>query len=97
MNGQLMTLSTFNTIKTGRKTATTTAVELCAGASRLPGRQKVAVQNNGNDNIGIGDTSLAIGTGWLLLPGDTLVLECGETPIFILSATTSDYGVMEVA
>lgn len=96
MNGMPVSLGTFSKIVTGRKTATTTPTELFALASRLPGRQKVAVKNTGTDNIGIGDSTLAVGTGWLLEPGDAIEFNCGETPIFICSSSTADYAVVEV-
>jgi hypothetical protein len=89
--------NTAKTIKTGAKTVSTTAAEVFSGASRLANRYLLGISNEGTVPIEIGDSSLAIGSGWKLQPGDSLTLQMSPTsPLAIYAIAQSSCPVKVV-
>jgi hypothetical protein len=83
---------TVNTIGTGE-------AELKVGASKLPGRQEMVIQNKGAKSIFVGKTGVTTVTGIEVTKGSTMVFQVGEAiPLFAVSTVDGqDVRVLEVA
>lgn len=89
----------------GRKTVSTTAAELFAGASRLANRKMITIQVLTNQTspiyISIGQAGVTTATGFPLEPGDVATLNftsatASATAIYAISASDVSVSIMEV-
>lgn len=89
----------------GRKTVSTTAAELFAGALRLANRKMITIQVLTNQTspiyISIGQAGVTTDTGFPLEPGDVATLNFSSassaaTPIYAIASDSVSVSVMEV-
>lgn len=89
----------------GRKTVSTTAAELFAGASRLANRKMITIQVLTDQTspiyISIGQAEVTTATGFPLEPGDIVTLSftsatASATAIYAISASDVSVSIMEV-
>ena len=106
--------STWDTVKphgvsgagaVGRKTVSTTAAELFAGASRLANRKMIIIQvlteQTSPIYISIGQSGVTTATGFPLEPGDVVTLNftsatASATAIYAIAASDVSVSIMEV-
>ena len=106
--------STWDTVKphgvsgagaVGRKTVSTTAAELFAGASRLANRKMIIIQvlteQTSPIYISIGQSGVTTATGFPLEPGDVVTLNfdsatASGTAIYAIAASGVSVSIMEV-
>ena len=89
----------------GRKTVSTTAAELFAGASRLANRKMIIIQvlteQTSPIYISIGQSGVTTATGFPLEPGDVVTLNfdsaiASTTAIYAIAASDVSVSIMEV-
>lgn len=87
-------------IRTALKTVTPTAAELFAGTKALQHRTKLLVYNPSEDTAYWGNGLVTPGTGFPLLPGDSIVFSLDpreDIPIYFVAETSVAVRVGELA
>jgi outer membrane murein-binding lipoprotein Lpp len=84
----------------GVKTVTTSAAEIFAGGARLANRFRMALYNDSSITIYFGPSGVTTGTGFPLLPGDSVIHDfkpSTATPIYAIAASNASVRVVELA